>query len=262
MSQSASMNVDQLFQAAVTDGALSKKTAVKVANFGTAIQANLGIRPDAVKASEVVLVNALVDDSGSIESEGNPQAVRDGVNGILDALALAKKKDDVLVLIQFLNRGTLQPYTLLSGAERLTGKNYRPNGGTPLFRKSIEFLGTVIAKTQEFALSGVACRSVSLIATDGADNESSGTPASEVAAVVRDMLRMEQHIIFGYGIADGMTDFKRVFRDMGIKDNAILESANDPKAIRQAFQLFSQSAVRASQNTQSFSKVAAGGFSN
>lgn len=262
MSQSASVNVNDLFQSAVSDGALSKKTAIKIANFGTAIQANLGIRPDAVKASEVVLVNVLVDDSGSIASEGNTEAMRDGINSILDALAIAKKRDDVLVLVELLNVGALQPYALLSTAERLTGRNYRPGGGTPLFRKAIQFLGTVIAKTQEFALSGVACRSISLIATDGADNESHGTPASEVAAVVQDMLRMEQHIIFGYGISDGVTDFAQVFKSMGIKDNAILTSANDPKAIRQAFQLFSQSAVRASQGTQSFSKVAAGGFSN
>lgn len=264
MSQHANVRVEDLFQAAVSDGAISDASmkALKVANYGAAIQAKLGITPADVKAAEVVLLNLLLDDSGSIEDAGNTDAVRDGVNGVIDALAGAKKRDDVLVYVELLNKGLLQPYVLLKDAPRLSAGNYRPYGQTPLFAKSMQFLGTVIAKAQEFALNGVSSRTVSLIVTDGGDNASGGTRARDVAAIVRDMLATESHIIFGYGISDGSTDFAGVFAEMGIKKNSILTSANDPKEIRKSFQLFSQSAVRASQNAQTFSKVAGGGFAN
>ncbi len=264
MSQSASVRVEDLFQAAVSDGAISDAAmrAIKVANYGAAIQANLGITPADVKAAEVVLLNLLLDDSGSIEDAGNTDAVRDGVNGVIDALTGAKKRDDVLIYVELLNKGLLQPYILLKDAPRLSAGNFRPYGQTPLFAKSAQFLGTVIAKAQEFALNGVACRTVSLIVTDGGDNASGSTRARDVAAIARDMLATESHIIFGYGISDGMTDFRKVFADMGFRQNAIRTSANDPKEIRKEFQLFSQSAVRASQNAQSFSKVAGGGFAS
>ena len=264
MSQSASVRVEDLFQAAVSDGAISDAAmkALRVADYGAAIQASLGIIPADVKAAEVVLLNLLLDDSGSIEDAGNTDAVRDGVNSVIGALQGAKKRDDVLVYIELLNRGLLQPYVLLKDASRLSAGNFRPYGQTPLFAKSTQFLGAVIAKAQEFAMNGVASRTVSLIVTDGGDNASGKTRARDVAAIVCDMLATESHIIFGYGISDGVTDFKKVFSGMGVKPNSVLTSANDPKEIRRSFQLFSQSAVRASQNAQSFSKVAGGGFAS
>ncbi|MEK7244997.1 MAG: hypothetical protein AAB223_03160, partial [Pseudomonadota bacterium] len=186
MGQSSNVRVEDLFQAALSDGAISSAAmkALKVANYGAAIQANLGITPADVKAAEVMLLNLLLDDSGSIEEAGNTDAVRDGVNAVLDALTGAKKRDDVLVYVELLNKGLLQPYVLLKDAPRLSAKNFRPYGQTPLFAKSVEFLGTVIAKAQEFAMNGVACRTVSLIATDGGDNASGGTRARDVSAIV------------------------------------------------------------------------------
>jgi len=65
------------------------------------------------------------------------------------------------------------------------------------------------------------------------------------------------------GFDDGAgTDFKQVFKEMGLRDEWILTPKTTPSEIRKAFQLFSQSAVRASQNAASFSKTALGGFGN
>jgi hypothetical protein len=58
------------------------------------------------------------------------------------------------------------------------------------------------------------------------------------------------------GIHDGTTDFTQVFRSMGIPDRWILTPGNSASEIRRAFQVFSQSAVRATQGMQ------LGGFSN
>ena len=82
------------------------------------------------------------------------------------------------------------------------------------------------------------------------------TRAADVAAIVADMLAQENHIVAAMGISDGTTDFKKVFRSMGISDRWILTPGNSASEIRRAFQVFSRSAVRATQGAM------LGGFSN
>ena len=86
--------------------------------------------------------------------------------------------------------------------------------------------------------------------------------AAQVRAVVEDLLRQECHIVAGMGIADGSTDFRQVFREMGIRDEWILTPQDTPSGIRHAFGAFSRSAVRASKTAASFSKTAVGGFAS
>ncbi len=136
--------------------------------------------------------------------------------------------------------------------------NYNPDQGTPLYDQALVLLATVLAKTQEFVENGVPARTVTLLITDG-DDQHSRAKASTVAAVVKDMQRAENHIVAGMGISDGSTDFHRVFRSMGIRDEWILVPGNTAGEIRRAFQVFSQSAVKAGQRGQGFSKLALGG---
>ncbi|MCC6810903.1 MAG: hypothetical protein IT381_25965 [Deltaproteobacteria bacterium] len=57
------------------------------------------------------------------------------------------------------------------------------------------------------------------------------------------------------GIDDGSTDFRRVFGEMGIAARWILTPKNDPKEMRRAFNVFSQSAVQVTGG-----RAAAAGF--
>ena len=123
-------------------------------------------------------------------------------------------------------------------------------------------LGTVLAKAQEFSDNGVPVRTVTLIITDGADAGSVRADASSVASVVQDMVRAENHIVAAMGIDDGYTDFRQVFKDMGIRDEWIMIPGNSDSEIRKAFQVFSQSAVRVSQGSGSFNQTSLGGFGN
>jgi len=138
--------------------------------------------------------------------------------------------------------------------------NYQPNEGTPLYDQTVVLLGTVLAKSQEFADNGVPVRTVTLIITDGADEHSARANAKTVASIVKDMLMAENHIIAAMGIDNGSTNFQDVFREMGIRDEWVITPKNSKNDIRKAFQVFSQSAVRASQGAASFSKTALGGF--
>ncbi len=252
-------NIQDLFQSAQDDGTLSAASiqALNVPDLGLQIQAGLGIPVNAVTASEVVLVTIMPDDSGSIRSAGNAQAVRGGHNAILDALLATQQQDHILIHNRYLNGEVLYPYCPLDQAVRMTPQNYDPNKGTPLYEQSVVILGTVLAKTQEFLDQGVPVRTVTLIITDGGDN-SARTKARDVKTIVEDMVRSENHIIAAMGIDDGYTDFRQVFREMGILPQWILTPGDSEKEIRQAFQVFSQSAVRASQSAAQFNQL--GGF--
>jgi len=250
--------VKKLLDEAHATGALSAKSVatLDVVDVGAQIQAGLGVSIDDIAASEVVLVTMMPDDSSSIAHAGNTDAVRDGHNLVLDALASSKQSGEVLAHTRYLNGDVLHAYTPLEHAVRMTAANYQPCRCTPLFDQSVVLLGTVIAKAQELAQAGIAVRTVTLLITDGADYGSTRCRAADVASLVRDMLAQENHVIAAMGIDDGRTDFRAVFQAMGIPDRWILTPANSGSEIRRAFQVFSRSAMRATQGAQ------LGGFAN
>lgn len=260
MSQQASLT--QLFKGAQNDGNVSAATlqAINVVDLGAQIQQGLGIGVDQVQASEVVLVTQMPDDSGSIRFAGNSQLVRDGHNLVLDALAGSKQKDGILAYTRYLNGFVLFPYCPLDQAVRMDSHNYDPDQGTPLYDQTAVVLATVLAKMQEFEDNGVPCRTVTLLVTDGNDEHSRKQRPDTIKKLVTDMLMSEKHIIAAMGIDDDHTDFRLIFKAMGIEDKWILTPGNSQSEIRRAFQVFSQSAVRASQGAKSFSQTAVGGF--
>jgi len=260
MSDNASLNA--LFEEAQDEGMISPESAqaLTVHDIGAQIQNGLGVDVDDVQASEVVLVTLMPDDSGSIRFGNNAQVVRDGHNLVLDALSDSKQKDNILVHCRYLNGHVLYPYCALDQAERMDSSNYNPNLGTPLYDQSVVLLGTVLAKTKEFADNGVPVRTVTLIITDGCDQGSRRSTPKNVSTIVNDMLMSENHIVAAMGIDDGYTNFNGVFNSMGLRDEWILTPGNNQSDIRRAFQVFSQSAVQASQSAVNFSKTAIGGF--
>lgn len=286
MSQVASIN--DLFQSAKNDDVIGDDAfnALQVVDLGTKIGDALGIPADQFQQSEVVLVGLLVDDSGSIRFGGNTEAISDGHNSVIEALNDCKQNSNILFHSRLLNGTVINPFRSVDQAERLTtgpGGNYNPISGTPLYDEAVAFWGTMLAKAQEFSDQGVPCRTISLIATDGADMHSSmhyeirdskRMPKPGVSALANDMLRQENHILAAMGIDDlddpsMATDFRAIFKAMGIRDEWILLVEQSGRSrtqfqseIRKACQVFSQSAVRASQSAASFSKHAIGGFGN
>jgi hypothetical protein len=254
--------LNQLFQSAQSEGILSNASmsALNVADIGAQIQAGLGVHVDDVMCSEVVLVTLMPDDSGSIRFAGNSAVVSAGHNTVIDALAGSNQKDNILAHTRYLNGQVLYPYCPVSQAVRMDSKNYNPNQGTPLYDQTVVLLGTVLAKAQEFSDNGVPVRTVTLLITDGADEHSQKATAKTVRSLVQDMLMTENHIIAAMGIDDGHCNFRQVFQDMGIRDEWILTPGNSQKDIRNAFQVFSQSAVRASQSAGSFGQTSLGEF--
>ena len=253
--------VPPLIQRARDEGDLSAQSLDAImlaADIGARIQAGLGVAPADVPASEVTLVTMMPDDSGSIASAHNEPAVRAGHNEVLDSLERSKQADGVLVHTRYLNGHVLYPYRPLAGAPRMTVQNYRAIHGTPLYDQTVVLLAGVLAKAKELESAGIPVRTVTLIVTDGEDAGSCTQTAATVRALVDDMRRTETHVVAAMGIDDGRTDFRSVFREMGIPDEWILTLGSSASEIRAAFRVFSQSAVRVSQ--MAGAGAAIGGF--
>ncbi|EKD66617.1 MAG: hypothetical protein ACD_49C00029G0045 [uncultured bacterium (gcode 4)] len=267
MSQTANLN--KLFQGAAEEGMISQGTAnmLSLVDVGTQIQAGLGTNIDDVDASEVTLVAMLIDDSGSIRFANNAQAVRDGHNLVIDSIAGARQSGKTLVHTRYMNGHVLYPFITVDQAVKMDNHNYNPMGGTPLYDQTVIILGTLMAEMLRYMDNGVPCRAILGVITDGNDegSEKFRDPA-KVKKVIDDVLMSELScIISAMGIDDGgRTDFTKVFQGMGVRDEWI----HDPKkfntkeenesAIRKMFQMFSRSAVRASQSAGNFASM--GGF--
>ena len=259
--------VEGLFESAHEDEVLSQTSLGILTNFdiGQEVQNAMGIDIDDVDAVETVLIGGLIDDSGSINMNGNASVVREGLNMVTDAVTASANKEGVLMHVKYLNGTVLYPFCKIENIIKLDGNNYDPRGGTPLYDKCVSFLGTILAKAQEFADAAVPSRTISLIITDGADIHSTENTAADVKSIVEDMLRQENHIVAAMGIEDGYTDFKQVFSDMGIPDDWILTPGNDPSEIRAAFNIFSQASQSAASGGAAFSTTSSaglGGFGN
>jgi hypothetical protein len=255
-------NLKNLFDNSRDEGVLSTSShaILTLPDLGARIQQGLGVSVDDIPASEAFLLTLLVDDSASISAAKNDGLVIDGYNAVRTALSESKQNGGIVMHTRYLNGTVLSPYIPIAQAPVMTPANYKANGGTPLYDESVAILGTVLAKAQEFADAGVPSRSVTVIITDGADCGSHRHAAKHVKAIVEDMRRGESHIVAGVGLSDGSTDFRRVFREMGIEDRWILTPGSSKSEIRAAFHVISQTAVRSSQGRGQFATAAAGGF--
>lgn len=257
-----SESINSLFQSALDEGNLSRQAfqVLQMADIGNQIQNQIGVTDLGVTTSETILVASNIDDSGSIDSYGNTQNIIDGHNNTIDALSGSKQRNSIEFYTQYINGFVLNNWVPLDSAVRMDSNNYNPCLGTPLYDSSVLLLGQVIARVQNYQQSGQVPRSGVIIVTDGSDVSSRKSNASDVSALVDSMLADEMAIVAFLGVEDGHTDFRSVARAMGIRDNWILTTKSDASEIRRAFNMFSSSMVRASQNAGAFSQVAAGGF--
>ncbi len=241
-------NIENLLVEAASDGEVSRHTTALLTDAATLTQIKKGdgVSASEYRESEALIVTLLVDDSGSIFDRGNDGAVRDGFNAIIEALKGTKQRGRILMSCRYLNGTVLCPYEYLEKAPLMSDRNFRNGGGTPLYDQTLVTIGSVMAKAKEFDDAGINHRTWTLVISDGADEHSRRVRAADVAELIK-TLNSEVHVVLAIGVSDGKTDFRQVFCQMGIKEDKIMVSTDDPKAIRATFRLASQSAVAMNQ---------------
>lgn len=265
---SNNVNVNDLFAGAGQDGLLSPQSVHALTtdpDMGQKVQQAFGGPVTAVGSDEVILLGMVPDDSGSIRFADNAQNIRDGYNGVKQAFIDSKQKDNVFIHSRLLNGKVINPYMLLDQAPDLDQNNYneRDFRGTPLYDVAFEFLGTQVAEAERYRQDmNILARTITLIISDGADEHSrKHRDPKDLRQLITDLNQSEDHIVAAMGVQGGGVNFHEIFgKEMGIDDRWILTPKGDPHEIRQAFQIFSLTAVRMSQSAAAFSQGKSGGF--
>ncbi len=263
------IKVSDLVRSAFVAGHLSKESvgALKQSDVARLLQA--GLRRHNLENDEVLLVTAVVDDSGSIAEAHQESAIREGHNHLLQVLKDAHSSAKVLVTTRLLNGKIINPFCPVNDASDLTAQNYDPArfGGTPLYHQSVVTLGTLILQSQALEEAGCNVRTITLLMTDGLDESQYAigryqfkatydTPASDVAFIAGDMRRSGRHLLAAYAVGTGAA-VNGEFTKMGIEPGWILTS---PDALA-SLTRFANEAVRAGLSRTSFQKLLAqGGF--
>ncbi len=254
-------NIEDFLVAAAEDGDVGVKTQKALLSADTVrqVQKGSGITADEYAESEALLVTILVDDSGSIFDHNNDKPIIEGYNEILEALKGASQKGRILVNCRYLNGKVLCPYNYLETTPKMTSTNFQSGGGTPLYDQALVTFGGVMAKVQEFEGKGINVRSWTLLISDGADYGSRNASAKNVAELIHS-LNSETHMVLALGVSDGSTNFKSIFQEMGVREDRILVSTNDPKTIRKTLRLASQSAAAFNEPVSPTGGASLGGF--
>jgi hypothetical protein len=137
-------------------------------------------------------------------------------------------------------------YVPLDDAITLTSKNYRPSGTTSLYDTWCNALAANVAYAEMLRASGTPCRSIVVVITDGEDTCSTRSEA-DCHRLSSDLLASERFTLAFVGVGNE-ADFRRVAHAMGIPRGCVeVQRQATPQTVRRAFQMVSQSAIRASQ---------------
>ncbi len=244
------LDVAALFSRAQQTGTLSAQSATLLSgDLGALVIAGAaGMAADDIQASDVTLITLVLDASSSIGGRGLEQAVCDGERALLDAFAGSKEKDAVLVALWTFqsHADVVHGYVPVDDAVRLQpGATYRSGGTTHLYDTFIDACAANVAYAQRLRDAGTPTRSIVVVVTDGQD-VGSRRSARACRKLAADLLKSEQFILAFVGVGDD--DFKTVAANMGFPDGCVLVQKDaTPAGLRGAFQMVSQSAVRASQ---------------
>jgi len=266
------VDVQNLLQNAQDEGMVSQQSVkglLSIPDIGTQIQAGIGTPPDDVTASEVLCVAMIIDNSGSISTirdKGRivgPQIVCEGQNTVIDALSGSKQRDSIQIGTWKINEDDpVHGFVPIDEAVRLVdGNNYWAAGNTPLYHRTLAVLGTLVTKKQFYEDAGLMVRGLLMIVTDGYNESNLATTADDCKTMITDL--GEDIAVLFMGVEDQndpSCDFRQVASEMGIAAPNVYTPKATPSDIRRAFQLASQSALRASQGAAGFSQTRAGGF--
>lgn len=255
---STPLDVDALVGAAQEVGV--GDAAAKAARNELDSGADLGVPADQIESNAVVVASIVLDDSGSMQ--GTEKMVCTAYNGMLERIKRDRGRDEVLLARMLLHdwKKVGHAPVRIDDAPYLNPREFVPDGGTPLYRKTVAILGQVTAKVGELAQSGRTARSITVLISDGNNaDDSFAEPVSigNVAAVVADMLATKQHIVAGVAIGGSAA---QTFKDMGIPANWIISPDHSESGLNATFRMISKASAGASKGAGAFATVQRGGF--
>jgi hypothetical protein len=243
-------SLEDLFGAAADDGLIGQQSQqILVEGINDTIVAGAsGKAAEDVDATEVTLVTAVLDDSGSIKYSGLTDSVIQGQNALINALNGSKQSDEIMIGQWKLGSTSelVHSYVPLDDAVLFDQNNYNPGSGTALYDVWMEAVASNLAYAQTLASTGTQVTSVALVITDGQDQHSRQYLARDCAQLAKDLLASETFYLAFVGVGE-KRKFQTVAEEMGFSKGSILVADATESEVRRAINLASQSIIRASQ---------------
>jgi len=268
---SQTTNIDDIVQDAV-DAKSVDPTAADAAKVAVeAVQGgDTGVSTEGLEVATLFLTQALFDDSGSMDDPQWIMKVRTSFESMKEELILAEEEAEedmvVLLMLEMLNRGLVQPYCETEDAVDLNDTNHICDGGTPLCKRMMEFFGNLLHKISEVQQAGQTAQTFSIIFGDGgADDENDPLPNSDggmvtygnaVSKLIRGLNATKQHIICAVAIDPSA---RSTFERMGIDPNWIID-ASKPFEFESAMRKVSRASRSASRGAGAFQNTAEKGL--
>jgi hypothetical protein len=250
-------NADDVINNAVAVGSLSQAAAV-ASRQAVAMSRPTGVSVAKVKANRLMLMQVVVDDSGSMA--GFEPSVFEAFRKLKTALCPTSGAmgSQTLISVHLLNRGMLIPYTEVEKCPLLDSTNYRCDGGTPLYTTIQAVTGTMLVKCNEVVNGGRTAQTFTVVISDGAATDAAETDPATVRAVLTG-LSPKEHIVSGIAIGGAA---EQCYANIGITPKWILDPARKPKEFDAAMQQIAVLSQRASQSSAAFQAVAQQGLAN
>ena len=192
--------------------------------------------PVQLEWNAVVLVTLLLDDSGVHFVRRNVAAITRGANAFRDQLcARDPNAMPTFLRVTTLNQRQIgRKYGAMSETRPVMDNDWFRDGyRTPLFREARHALRVSEASARKYAkLYRADALTITVIMSDGADNDSGRITAPRVSHRVSKMLESGQHIVVGCAaFRTARRDFRAMFRSMGIPDRLIMVLERDAEAM-------------------------------
>lgn len=237
----------------------ASKALVKQGTISQSVGASLESQPRSVEVADVSMLYDdpvfscfLIDESGSMDPY--KQSVIDGQDEMIKLLRSSHKcKKGALFVVQYLFSDSvevLHPFTKLSSCDvddvvlLKSGKHYNPDGYTALYKSLFYLLQDMAANIANANNNNVMSTFTIGVITDGQDNQG-GIQPEEIRNVIQELHSKD---ILRSSVIIGLTNpeftksmLEELKTRLGFQEAISL--SQDPREIRRAFVLASQSAV-------------------
>lgn len=257
MQQSKSLqDLKRTIEDATADGMMSKEVSDAIIhNLSdmTLAATTEAVSPDEIDSEEVILIDFVIDASGSMEPHKEP--VIEAVTAIVKDLQGYKQSDSMLVSAWSFNTD-VQMLFAHKKIEDVTNDfdSYSPYGGTAMYDAVSAALTSARAYAQDLIDEDYRVRIITIVFTDGEDN-SSNISASKVKKLSEAMMREEiaVHALVGFRGYDDL-DAQGIAERIGFPNVMELDFSSPEavhKSIKEMTGMLSASVIKASQTSVS-----------
>lgn len=192
--------------------------------------------PSSLNIEETVNITMLIDTSGSMH--GNKDELNNQVKLFMEWMQNFHQAPKLFVSIGTFD-SKMDVITGFQQVNNVQTPTFNPNGSaTMLYASCLDFIKNVINQQQRAMNAGILSKSIFFVITDGADNASTNQDASDVKALIDNLINDEatagSFMSALVGIGDAAT-FEHAQKVMGIQKLFVIDPSKGDKENKKAF---------------------------